>query len=232
MNRVEIARTVLPWVPAACLLIQVVLLFLPWISLSAGGSRIISQSGLNAAFGSYRIQVPEHEGLRSRLNEFFSIDPSMSVPPAWLLILYLITIILGVILAIATLASAFLPVPLLGVGSPWRARGFLGVSVLALAWLLLQFLLGFPMEKEYLARVSKDSQELRQRAQQADDPERQARLAWVDIQQGVKESLVQRRLWLHVSFFVSAVAVWVALAEFRRQGAILKNTAPSANDGG
>jgi hypothetical protein len=100
---------------------------------------------------------------------------------------------------------------------PWRNTAIAGVSAAALLLLGLQLVVGFPLENQYCEQVEKDTAALRKTAQEAEGAERQARLDWVDIQRGVKESLLRRTAWLWLTVLANFVAVGAALLVLWRE---------------
>jgi hypothetical protein len=207
---------VLKWIPVVCLALSFLLMFFPWVGVYAGGRAILSQSGMGVAFNTVAKHFTAHQELEARLGEFFSFDPNLQPGVGWLTLLYLLTIVAGLLTAIGLLAAPLAPWPPARKASAWRAPAVAGLCLAALGLLAVQLTAGFPLENQVAARMASDDKELMKKADQAEGADRQARKEWVEIQSGIKESLVQRgvAVWLAVAF--NLLAAGSALAEYWR----------------
>jgi hypothetical protein len=182
----------LPWIIPACFSLMLVLLFFPWLNLSAGGRTIFSQSGFDVAFAGGAKNYPDHPELQMRLQEFFSIAPEPRPAGAWLTFLFLLVIVLGLLAGAGAVVVERLGLAAARPLLRWQLPVLTGLSGAALVLLLLQMVVGFPLANQFQTQVDRDQQTLRERANQADEgAERQARLEWVEIQGGIKQSLLR-----------------------------------------
>jgi hypothetical protein len=208
----------LPWVVPGCFLLMLVLLFFPWLSLSAGGRTIFSQSGLDVAFAGGAKNYPDHPELQARLQEFFSIAPEPRPAGGWWTFLFLLVLLLGILAGVGAVVVDRLGVAAARSLLRWRFPVLAGLSAAALLLLLLQMLVGFPLANQFQAQVEQDQQALRSRANQADEGlERQARLDWVEIQGGIKQSLLRYGLSLRLALLLAVAACGAAVLGVRQQ---------------
>jgi hypothetical protein len=197
-----------PWLLLTLLLLIVILLFFPWLSLSAGNRTILRQSGFDVAFSGVGREYAHHPELEGRLQEFFSIDPELKPARAWLLILYVMIIAVGLLAAMgAVVAADRLPA--------WTATLLLGLMLGGLLLLLLERLTGFPLANQFETQVAQDQAALQTRSGHPDIAEHQARRDWVEIQGGVKRSLVRYRPAFLFVLLLNGLACTLAIGNCR-----------------
>jgi hypothetical protein len=153
---VVLSPRVLPWVAAGSLFLVFILLFFPWVGRFPGGHAVYTQSGWGAAFGSYSLdEVYENKAKLPLVHLPPGEGPGFSVMLFFFLLFFLAALALAVAAAaLPHLHNVKLP-PAAERLLPWRWALAAGVTLVALLFLLSQFLTGFRLEQQTHAQVAK-----------------------------------------------------------------------------
>jgi hypothetical protein len=197
---------VVKWLTPVCLVVIFVLLFFPWVGYYAGDKMLVRQSGWGLAFGSFtefRAKWLQQELLLT------DNMPSMFAP---LTLVYALLIALGFLAAVVLVVVAFIPVPAVEPYLPYRSLALGGLSILAFVFLLIQLVIGFPLERQVNRAADQTLETALKAAEKAKNPNLAETAA--QIERGYKAAALERSEWLRMVFFLNLLAVVVSLTEF------------------
>jgi hypothetical protein len=166
---------VLPWIAPACLLLIFFLTLFPWVGVYPGGVPWVWGSAWGAAFNIFGQDHDLDRMMRPILSgpagdrEDAEEQPSSSkskkagkeneYSPGWnpLLILYCFLLLVGVPVAVASVAVPWLPKlpPAVDRFLPWRWGIVAALCLVLFLFLFLQMVIGFSIESKYTEDVNK-----------------------------------------------------------------------------
>jgi hypothetical protein len=197
----------LTYLPLVLLAGAVILFFFTWIGAYPGGYPVYWQRGWQVVggwFGTDLAGNAEFE-LQKSLEENRGFGPTT--------LAYFLVLLAAVILSASTLVVPRLPMilpALLQRILEWRPLLAAGTTLVALLFLILQMVMGFPLERAFAAIVDKD---LKERREQAKTPEQVQR---VEIKRGseLARFSVGYTGWLYLNLICLVGAMVAALLDF------------------
>ncbi len=209
---------VIKWIAPVCFFLIFLLMFFPWVGAYAGSIALVRQSGLGLAFGGYsefRKDYFKEEIWGQMANP--GGKASEEKPPslfAALTLFYFLVVLLGILAAIAFLVLPNLNPEIAGQFAPWRSLAIGGLSILALLFLLLQLLIGFPLENKVVERADKSISKLLSDAKQAPEAERRRLTESLELQKENVRGAFENRPALRLVLLLNLVAVIASLIDF------------------
>jgi hypothetical protein len=213
---IQLGPQVLAWIPAVSFFLIFVLSFFAWVGLYPGGVDVYSQNAWQAAFGSpsnpdpvFETQI--FEDLVNRKFDSKKDTPSMAV----LTLFYLLAFLPIFVMVIAVTAATQLKVKLPPVVEPiwaWRYLAIAGLTLIPVFFLMLQSLVGYPLEDKAKSFVNDRYKADRDSAKTEDAKKK------VDILEGMGDGSLCPRRTLARSLVVlfhllapicAALAYWV-----------------------
>ncbi len=203
-----ISDKILRWVAPACLVVIFVLLFFPWVGIYPGGVPAVTQSAWSAAFagrGDRDLDLKRfYLGEEPRKEKDGESKDTKELHADWspLLILYLllflVTMLLGVAIAVLPFVQIQLPPPVQQF-LPWQWAALAGLNAVLLLFLILQMLLGFGLENSY-QRWIEEQPILKKDA--SDTKERKL----IEVARGSMIGMLHRTIWMRLAFLLQLVA--------------------------
>jgi hypothetical protein len=209
----RLSPRVLPWVVVVALVLVFVLTFFAWVGFYPGGVHVISQSGWQAAFGSYSVdpdlekQSPVGKDAKDRIELGASI----------LLIFFLLLVLLGLLVAAVAAAMGMLTLrvpPWLEQLRPWRWAIASGVLLLAFLFLCLQLLSGFGLPNKMREQAEKEHAAQVKLLVEQTTPNRATATKALEIAQGTVAAFLSRTTALWLVFWLTFIALVCAAATF------------------
>lgn len=207
----------LRWVAPACLGLIFLLMFFPWVGAYAGSKMLVRQSGVGVAFGGY--SEYQKDWLQDSL---LKGQDSKSVLGA-LALFYFLLIVVAALACAGLVALTVMRHPLVEQIAPFRAVALLGVSAFLLFLLVLQLLLGFPLENKATRAAEKSHKDSADKIEKtaSSSREKEEGLVLAELMRETQKGWLQRRFWLKAVIFLNIVAVVAALGDLwleRRPG--------------
>ncbi len=197
------------WLPAAMLTIALICTFFPWVGTYLGGSAVNSQGPWRATFGA--------------VNRNYTLEEKVPVPNTWLdnvpsdwglIVPFLISLVFALVFAWADRGLQSLDprkVPPLARIWPWRKLVIVVFAGLAFAFILIQVISGFGMERAIHQSVRNNPALVKEREEAGVS---QARLAAVENkeEQELAKYNLERTIWLYLGVTCNLLAVLAMLA--------------------
>lgn len=212
---------VIQWIAPVCFFLIFLLMLFPWVGAYVGSTGLVTQTGLGLAFGSY--SEYERDYFKEQLwklqvglggSSILGGQAPEEKPPslfAPLTLFYFIIVLLGIFAAIAFLVLPNVNPELAARFVPWRSLAIGGISILAFLFLLLQLLVGFPLENRVVARADKSFAKAISAARDQKDAKTARDL---EIERARFEGLFQNRPALRLVLLLNLVAVIASLIDF------------------
>jgi amino acid transporter len=204
---------VLPWIVVAALVLVFVLTFFSWVGFYPGGIHVISQTGWQAALGSFSVDPDLEKEMPGRKDGKDRFQPGASL----LLILFLLLVIFGLLVAAVAaamgMASLRMP-PWLEQLRPWRWTITSGVLLLAFLLLCFQLLSGFGLPSKMREEAEKEHAAQVKLLVEQNAPNRATATKALEIAQGTIISFLSRTTALCLVFWLTLLALVCAAATF------------------
>jgi hypothetical protein len=193
---------IVPWIPPAALVLVFIFTFFPWLGAYPHGLPLLTQSGWQAAFGSYSGDWTPEKNFAPGAAGILIFD---------LILLLLPTVILTVAVALFhfKLIHVQMP-PLVQQAWPWRHWIVAGAAFLTFLFLAIQIMVRFPLESALVGRMEKVYD-----ARRVDPNLNDAARRQLDIEEAQEIArLGLRRTWsLRLVFCLELIAVIAALLD-------------------
>jgi hypothetical protein len=180
------------------------LFFLPWVNISCGGQKVVSQTGLQTCYGATTVDARfEKMGRNARKFGGNPNWPKVDEPAPWsvLSVIYITFIFLGGFMGLACACCAIFRLHNIAAATHLFSLGLGSAAFLALA---AQLFIGFPVEKHIKQQIEKSF----------NDQNRNNPFGGVQNAGELVEIEPQYSGWLWWSVFLSLVSIPIFLLEF------------------
>jgi hypothetical protein len=206
---ITISPQVFSWLPAALLLVTLILTFFPWVGVYAGGTSIYWQQPWRAVVGS--------------VGRNFALERAIAISTAWLnkvtsdwelMLPFLLCLLVATILAWLDRAGhMFDPNRLKRLERIWPHRQAIigALAALAFTFSLIQALNGFGMQRAIRQTVTEQFADAREKAKS--DPSEQKRIEY-DEEAAYRGYNIERTTWLYLALVCNAFAVLALVVRY------------------